>query len=127
METFICKIMAGVPANQECFEATDFNPTYPAHDTQPARLLAMALVGQWIDPLTAWRTLGIYRIADATYRLRSLGWPIQTGCFDVNNRFKEACRVARYGLLPKHCQSAGAEGQFFAEHEINLMAQRRAA
>lgn len=50
-----------------------FNPIYPAHETQLARLLAMALVGEQINPLRGWRHIGIYRLSDTKFRLKEMG------------------------------------------------------
>lgn len=105
----------------------DFAPEYPAHDTQAARLLAAALLGQRVNPLTGWKRLGIYRLADTKFRVKEMGWPMESGRLDVPNRFGEACHVALYGLPDWAIEAAGERGRQFAEREMELMATRRAA
>lgn len=98
-----------------------FNPTYPAHSTQPARLLAALLGGSAVNPLGGWRSLGIYRLSDTVYQLRGMGWPVLTDRLHVSNRFKEPCYVAEY-ILPAHAiNDAGQTGQGFAEQEFAMM------
>jgi len=105
----------------------DFNPIFPAHDTQAARLLAMALIGQKINPLRGWVSLGIYRLSDTKFRLKAMGWPMESDRLHVSNKFGEACRVALYGLPDWSIEAAGDKGREFAENEQALMTERRAA
>lgn len=100
---------------------------YPAHGTQPARLLAALLHGLNIEPLTAWKKLGIYRLADTVFQLRAIGWLVITERLDVTNRFREACRVAQYCLPEDAIGKAGNAGQDFAKHEFELLAAKKAA
>lgn len=107
---------------------SSFNPTYPTHDTQAARLLAAALFGQQINPLRAWVSLGIYRLSDTKFRLeKKMGWPMESGRLDVSNKFGEACHVALYGLSASAIEAAGERGQEFARREFELMDKRKAA
>ncbi len=101
--------------------AENFNPSYPAHGTQPARLLAALLRGSAVNPLGGWRSLGIYRLSDTVYQLRGLGWPVQTDRLYVSNRFKEPCYVAQYMLLAHAINDAGQTGQDFAGREFAMM------
>lgn len=101
-------------------EAT-FHPSYPAHNTQAARLLAYALAGRKVDPLSGWRSLGIYRLSDTKFRLKEMGWPMEAGRLDVSNKFGEPCHVALYGLPGWAITQAGADGQEFARVEMESM------
>ena len=67
-------------------------------NTQNARLLAYLRVHREIDPLTAWRELGIYRLGARIYDLREAGHSIESDRIPVENQFGEECRVARYRL-----------------------------
>ena len=116
-----------IDSNDSKQEHPAFNPAYPAHGTQPARLLAAFIFGAVIDPLKAWRRTGIYRLADTVFQLRGLGWPIETGRLDVHNRFGEACHVAQYRLAAEAIERAGLGAKRFADDEITLMSERRAA
>ena len=82
-------------------------PSFPRNGTQAERLLYALLDGSRVNPLVGWLNLGIYRLADAVFQLRGLGWPVITDHLEVENRFGETCRVAEYRLAsendaPKH-------------------------
>ena len=65
--------------------------------TQPERLLKLLRKGP-ATPLQIWSKVGIYRAADAVYRLRGEGCGIITEMVKVKTR--EGCaRVARYRLV----------------------------
>jgi len=113
--------------DQATNECDNFAPTYPTHDTQAARLLAVSLLGHQINPLRGWVSLGIYRLSDTKFRLKEMGWPMEAGRLDVANKFGEACHVALYRLPEWAIQLAGGRGQEFAQRELELMAMRRAA
>ena len=66
--------------------------------TQTDRLLAYLRANHEIDPLTAWRELGIYRLGARVFDLRSAGHSISSGRKSVENRFGESCNVALYRL-----------------------------
>lgn len=51
-----------------------------------------------LNPLQAWRELGVYRLAAVICELRKDGVPIQTDLRPVINQFDEECRVAYYSL-----------------------------
>ena len=102
-------------------------PEFPKHHTQAARLLSALLKFRRIDPLHGWRIFGIYRLADVVFQLRGLGWAVITGRLNVTNRFDETCHVAEYRLSAESIESAGNAGQRFADDEIALMSERRAA
>lgn len=112
---------------QAANDSTTFNPIYPTYDTQAARLLAVSLLGQRINPLRGWVSLGIYRLSDTKFRLKEMGWPMESGRLDVANKFGEACHVALYGLPATAIEAAGERGQKFAQREMELMAMRKAA
>ena len=105
----------------------DFKPEYPSHGTQAARLLAAVLAGRKINPLAGWRMLGIYRLSDTKFRLKEVGWPMESDRLDVTNRFAESCRVAIYGLPDWAIEAAGVQGQQFAAREFELMNHKEAA
>lgn len=113
--------------NESAQDKRDFNPEFPAHNTQAARLLAATLQGQKINPLMGWRRLGIYRLSDTKFRLKEMGWPMESGRLDVANIFGEECHVALYSLPACAILAAGEYGQEFAKRELELMATRRAA
>ena len=65
---------------------------------QKERLLNHLQTKGKINPLQAWRELGIYRLADTVLRLRKEGYEITTNITKVKNKFKEVCSVAEYRL-----------------------------
>ena len=105
----------------------NFNPEYPAHDTQAARLLAVLLTGQKVNPLRGWIRLGIYRLSDTKFRLKKMGWPFVPGRLDVANKFGEPCHVALYSIEAWAIQLAGECGQEYAKRELELMTRKKAA
>ena len=102
---------------------------YPTHGTQKSRLLAAMLAGRQINPLTAWREFGTYRLADVVFQLkRKNGWPIKTDDLSVLNTFGEDCVVGLYSLAPEAISQSGSEAQqFVADEREVLRAMRRAA
>lgn len=101
-------------------------PRFPHHGTQPARLLAFLLNGRRIDPLMAWRTAGIYRLADTVFQLRGMGWQVATNRLDVKNRFGEQCHVAQYELRGSVPSELAATAQEFISRELEAIQQRAA-
>ena len=67
-------------------------------ETQCNRRLDYLETNDGIDPLTAWRDLGIYRLGARVFDLRKAGHPITRVMREVDNRFGEICRVAYYKL-----------------------------
>ena len=67
---------------------------------QKERLLDYLKSKRKINPLQAWRELGIYRLSDTVLRLRKDGYDIKTETVKVKNKFKEVCHVAEYKLEP---------------------------
>jgi hypothetical protein len=51
-----------------------------------------------IQPLEAWRDLGIYRLSAVIYDLRKEGHKIATKRVEVVNRFGETALIAQYSL-----------------------------
>jgi len=100
------------------------SPNFPVSGTQPARLLAALLHGLNIEPLTAWKKFGAYRLADVIFQLRGLGWPVITERLEVMNRFHEVCRVAQYCLPTEAINNTGTTGQDFAKREFELLAAK---
>ena len=65
--------------------------------TQEARLLYwFENIDNTIDPLTAWRMFGIYRLSAIVLKLRKKGHEIQTSTMTVKNHFGEDCQPALY-------------------------------
>jgi hypothetical protein len=107
---------------------TAFDPNiyaYPSHGTQGARFLAALLAGREINPLLAWQDFGIYRVSDVVFRLRKLGWPVDTDDLTVQNRFNEGCVVALYSLAPDVTLQAGVEAQRFITDERETLRKMR--
>jgi hypothetical protein len=73
----------------------------PAVGTQNRRLLDFLREGRVVDPLTAWRALGIYRLGSRIHDLRKAGWPIVGERKAVRNRFGEEINVSHYRLETK--------------------------
>jgi len=113
--------------NEFSATATAAVKEYPAHGTQAARLLSALLRGRHVDPLAAWKALGIYRLSDTVFQLRGMGWPVITGRLDVANRFKESCHVAEYYLSPMQGIEAGQVGEDYVAEELRIMAEKAAA
>ena len=65
---------------------------------QKQRLMEHLHLNKTINPLQAWRSLGIYRLSAQVHILRKEGWNIETKDFKVNNQFGEKCVVAEYVL-----------------------------
>ena len=63
------------------------------------RLLAYLRRHGEIDPLTSWRSLGIYRLGTRIYDLKRRGYNIKSDRVTVRNRFGEGVRVANYKYL----------------------------
>ena len=51
-----------------------------------------------VEPLTAWKELGIYRLAAVILLLKKKGYSIRTERLEVENQFQEKCKVANYVL-----------------------------
>lgn len=111
--------------------AADQNQTtahiYPTHGTQAARFLAALLAGRQINPLLAWQDFGIYRVSDVVFRLRKLGWPVETDDLTVQNRFNEGCVVALYSLAADVSLQASYEAQQFISDERETLRKMRGA
>ena len=65
---------------------------------QKGRLLDYLLAQGTIDPLTAWKRLGIYRLSARILDLRKEGWNIIMERKEVINKFGEKCHVGFYSL-----------------------------
>ena len=101
---------------------------YPTHGTQKARLLAAMLAGRQINPLTAWREFGTYRLADVVFQLkRKNGWPIKTDDLSVLNTFGEECIVGLYRLDQGVLDEAGDTGQRYVADEREVLREMRRA
>ena len=68
--------------------------------SQPERVLLYLCdnIKLGITPLDAWRKLGVYRLSDAVFKLRKVGYSIETIDCTVQNKFGEECVVACYVL-----------------------------
>lgn len=67
--------------------------------TQAERLHDYLIYEGPIEPLTAWKELGIYRLAAAVHILRNEGVGIVSKRIPVTNQFGETCKVAQYTLV----------------------------
>ena len=67
--------------------------------TQRERLLDYLEAFQRINPLDAWKQLGIYRLSAVVFDLRKEGHRIETTRKAVQNQFGEQCVVAEYVLV----------------------------
>lgn len=63
---------------------------------QTERLLDYLKEHRRINPMEAWRELGIYRLGARVFDLRAAGHHIESGRVKVSNQFGEQCRVASY-------------------------------
>lgn len=71
----------------------------PEAGTQNARLLDhLRQSGATVDPMQAWRILGIYRLSARVFDLRNMGHRITASRKTVLNRFSEEISVACYRL-----------------------------
>ena len=66
---------------------------------QDDRLLDYLETNKGINPLTAWKQLGIYRLSACVHRLRKKGFDVVTDRIFVYNTFNEKCNVAFYRLV----------------------------
>jgi hypothetical protein len=71
-----------------------------APPTQNERLLTYLQSHTEIDPLTAWRELGIARLSARVLDLRAGGHEITSGRKTVKNAYSQDCIVASYCLVP---------------------------
>lgn len=107
---------------------TTTSPIFPPHGSQKSRLLAAMLAGRQINPLTAWREFGTYRLADVVFQLkRKNGWPVDTDDLAVRNTFGEECIVGLYSLDQKAIDAAGEEGQRYVADEREVLREMRRA
>lgn len=63
---------------------------------QTERLRKYLAAGNPINPLEAWRELGIYRLSARVFDLREAGVEIEGQFIEVRNQFGEKCRVKQY-------------------------------
>ena len=66
--------------------------------TQKQRLLIYLEQGNKINPLKAWKELGIYRLASRICDLRKEGNEVKDEWLEVPNRYGEFVRVKQYYL-----------------------------
>ena len=76
----------------------NFTPKTPNPGTQTARLLEVLMTGRTITPQQAWAELSIMRVADPVFKLRGMGWEIDTIHTDGINQFGEPVNFASYRL-----------------------------
>lgn len=67
--------------------------------TQKQRLLGYLQTHESINPLIAWKVLGIYRLASRVSDLKKDGIQIVNRGKKVTNQFGEKCKVADYYLV----------------------------
>ena len=66
---------------------------------QVDRIRAHLKAGNEINPLEAWRQLGIYRLSARVFDLREAGEDIKGEFVEVRNQFGEPCRVKYYRMV----------------------------
>jgi hypothetical protein len=66
--------------------------------TQNERIYDHLLAVGPIQPMAAWRDLGVYRLASRINDLRKLGHNIKTKKVEVVNRWGESSYIAEYSL-----------------------------
>lgn len=67
--------------------------------TQCDRLIEYMTNNGWVDPMTSWSELGIYRLASRICDIKKMGYKIEKGKKDVINKYGETVTVARYRLV----------------------------
>lgn len=65
---------------------------------QNRRLLRYLEGGESVNPMRAWKRLGIYRLSARVYDLRMAGHDIKSRRINVANRFGEVCSVSCYWI-----------------------------
>ena len=65
---------------------------------QNKRLLTYLEQGERVNPLSAWNSLGIYRLSSRIFDLRKQGIEIKDEWLDVSNRYGEFVKVKQYYL-----------------------------
>ena len=70
----------------------------PRQGGQKYRVLSYLIEHKTLEPLVAWRELGIYRLAARVNELRADGWPIHSDFLDVTTQFGDTVQVGMYWL-----------------------------
>jgi len=65
---------------------------------QEERLLDYLKTNGSVNPLDAWKELGIYRLSAVIFLLRERGYNIETKRNSMLNKFEELCNYAEYEL-----------------------------
>lgn len=94
--------------------ANAFNPSYPAHGSPAARMLALLLLGQKVSPLNAMDALGVISLGPVIIELHNLGWPLKYDIGNTLNRFGELIIFSEYQLRSSAISAAGNKGLAFA-------------
>lgn len=66
--------------------------------SQEQRILSYLKTHKGITQLDAYKYLGIVRLPSRIFDLKRKGYAIEDEFIDVENRFKEKCRVKKYYL-----------------------------
>ena len=69
--------------------------------TQAERLIIHFKTHRTIDPMQAWKELGIYRLGARIWDLKKQGYNITMSMTTVLNQFGERCRIACYEIERK--------------------------
>ena len=77
---------------------------------QEKRIASYLMQNFNINPLSAWKECGVYRLAARIHTLRSKGMQIETKRRKVKNQFGEECNVAHYRLI--YVSFAGKDNPF---------------
>jgi len=65
---------------------------------QTERLRKHLESGSSINPLQAWKELGIYRLSARVFDLRQAGVDVSGEFVEVQNQYGEKCRVKQYSI-----------------------------
>jgi len=79
-------------------QGTKPSPSQKPLGRQQLRVLGWMKAGRTLDPQTAWRHLGITRLAARIFELKQAGYKITKVMKRVVNRWGEKCGVAEYKL-----------------------------
>lgn len=77
---------------------TKLKPTQPRDNTLQAVILEHLQSKGEITSRDAFSLYGITRLSDVVFKLRRLGWDIESPAVDVTTRYKHTARIAVYSL-----------------------------
>jgi hypothetical protein len=104
------------------------NFAYPSLTFLPGRVLGVLLTGERITHKDSWLKFGHARLADSTWKLRKLGWPIRIveELVSTSDAGRKAA-IGIYFLEAETIAQAGEVGQLYAEQAAAIERDRRVA